>query len=305
LVTACGLILLLTLESWLPAAGNRRRRTRHTARNLTLGLLNALAIAVLATPLISNVAGWAEWSRFGLVNLLNLPPVMTTVTAILLFDGWLYLLHRANHKIGFLWRFHRVHHSDPDMDATTAIRFHTGEVLISSALRLAVIPLLGMTLWQLLVYESLMMPVIMFHHSNVNFPEKADRWLRALVASPAMHRVHHSRMRFETNSNYSIIFSFWDRIGWTFRLRKDGRPVNFGLDEYDSEEWQRVSGLLTTPFQSAWRFDWRGERLQVVASARRPSPRILNTDHGACKMPRALSLRADSLFSSDHHYSAS
>jgi sterol desaturase/sphingolipid hydroxylase (fatty acid hydroxylase superfamily) len=250
LVTACGLILLLTLESWLPAAGNRRRRLRHTARNMTLGLFNALAVSLLAAPLITNVAGMTEGSRFGLLNLLSLPPAVATVTAILLFDGWLYLLRRANHKIGFLWRFHRVHHSDPEMDATTALRFHTGEVLISSALRLAVIPLLGIALWQLLIYESLMAPVIMFHHSNVKFPEKADRWLRALIASPAIHRVHHSRVRVETDSNYSIIFSFWDRIGGTFRLRQDGRPVVFGLDEFDGEEWQRVSGLLTTPFQT-------------------------------------------------------
>jgi sterol desaturase/sphingolipid hydroxylase (fatty acid hydroxylase superfamily) len=251
LVTAFGLILLLTIESWLPAAGNRRRRFRHAARNLTLGLINALTVALLAAPLIANVAGWAEGSRFGLLNLLSLPPTVTTVMAILLFDGWLYLLHRANHKFGLLWRFHRVHHSDPEMDATTAMRFHTGEVLISSALRLSVIPLLGIALWQLLIYESLMAPVIMFHHSNVKFPEKADRLLRALIASPAIHRVHHSRMRIETDSNYSIIFSFWDRIGGTLRLREDGRPVDFGLDEYDDEEWQRVSGLLTTPFQSS------------------------------------------------------
>jgi sterol desaturase/sphingolipid hydroxylase (fatty acid hydroxylase superfamily) len=253
LVMACGLILLLTLESWLPAAGNRHYRLRHAARNLTLGLLNAAALALLAAPLIANVAGWAEGGRFGLLNLLSLPPAISIVIAILLFDGWLYLLHRANHKIGFLWRFHRVHHSDPEMDTTTAIRFHAGEVLISSALRLALIPLMGITLWQLLVYESLMAPVILFHHSNVNFPEKVDRWLRAIVVSPAVHRVHHSRVRVETDSNYSIIFSFWDRIGGTFRLRKDGRPVDFGLAEYDSEEWQRVKGLLTSPFQIAMR----------------------------------------------------
>jgi sterol desaturase/sphingolipid hydroxylase (fatty acid hydroxylase superfamily) len=250
LVTACGLILLLTLENWLPAAGNRHHRLRHTARNLTLGLLNALAVALLAAPLVASVVGWAEERRFGLLKLLSLPPTIATAVAFLLFDGWLYLLHRANHKFGFLWRFHRVHHSDPEMDATTALRFHTGEVLISSALRLAVIPLLGITLWQLLVYESLMLPVILFHHSNVNFPEKVDRWLRALVVSPAIHRVHHSRVRVETDSNYSTVFSFWDRIGGTFRLRNDGRPVDFGLAEYDSEEWQRVRGILTTPFIS-------------------------------------------------------
>jgi sterol desaturase/sphingolipid hydroxylase (fatty acid hydroxylase superfamily) len=251
LLTTSGLIFLLTLETWLPAAGDRHYRLRHASRNLSLGLLNALALAMLAAPLITNVAGWTVVSRFGLLNQLSLPPAISTVTAILLFDGWLYLLHRANHKLGFLWRFHRVHHSDPEMDSTTAVRFHAGEVLISSALRLAVIPLLGITLWQLLVYESLMAPVILFHHSNVNFPEKVDRWLRALIVSPAVHRVHHSRAQMETDSNYSIIFSFWDRIGGTFRLRKDGRPVNFGLAEYDREEWQRMSGLLTTPFRNS------------------------------------------------------
>ena len=250
LVTAFGLILLLTVESWLPAAGNRRGRLRHATRNLTLGLLNASVVALLVAPLIVNIAGWSEGSRIGLLNLMNLPAPVATVIAILLFDLWLYLLHRANHKFGFLWRFHRMHHSDPEMDATTALRFHTGEVLISAALRLAVIPLLGIALWQLLIYESLMAPVIMFHHSNVKFPEKADRWLRVLIATPAIHRTHHSRLRFETDSNYSIIFSFWDRLCGTFRLRNDRSPVDFGLDEFDGEEWQRLSGLLTTPFHT-------------------------------------------------------
>jgi len=251
LMTAGVLILLLGLESWIPAASNRRRRLRHTARNLTRWLLNAVVVALLAAPIIATVAGWTEASRFGLLNLLRLPPAITIVTAILLLDGLLYLMHRANHKIGILWRFHRVHHSDPEMDATTAMRFHTGEILVSSALRLAVIPLLGITLWQLLVYESLMLPVILFHHSNINFPEKVDRWLRALIVSPAVHRVHHSRAQVETDSNYSIVFSFWDRIWGTFQLRRDGRPVDFGLDEYDNDGWQRVSGLLITPFQTA------------------------------------------------------
>jgi sterol desaturase/sphingolipid hydroxylase (fatty acid hydroxylase superfamily) len=248
LITACGLILLWTLETWTPAAKGRAHRLRHSARNISLGLLNGVALALLASPFIANVAGWAEGTRFGLLNLLSLPPTIAAVAAILFFDGWMYLWHRANHELGFLWRFHRVHHSDPEMDATTAVRFHIGEILISSALRLAVIPLLGITLWQLLLYESLMLPVILFHHSNVKFPEKIDRRLRILIVSPAIHRVHHSRVRVETDSNYSTIFSFWDRIGGTFRVRKDARPVDFGLDEYEGERWQRVSGLLTTPF---------------------------------------------------------
>jgi len=134
------------------------------------------------------------------------------------------------------------------MDATTAIRFHIGEILISSALRLALIPLLGITVNQLLVYEMLLLPVILFHHSNVRFPEWLDALLRLVIVTPAVHRVHHSRFWMETNSNYSSVFSFWDRIAGTFRLRRDGRPVNFGLDEYEGEEWQRITGMLVTPF---------------------------------------------------------
>lgn len=250
LIAAFCLALLLALESWAPAASARHHRFLHAVRNLTLGLLNAAGSALLAAPLIAGIGLWAESKSFGLLRLVQLPPATATVAAIVLFDGWMYLWHRANHKIGFLWRFHRVHHSDPEMDATTATRFHTGEILISSALRLAVIPLLGITVGQLLVYEMLLLPIILFHHSNVQFPEKMDRWLRLLIVTPALHRVHHSRLRDETDSNYSSVFSFWDRIAKTLRLRWDGQPVNFGLNEFGATRWERLPSLLIMPFVS-------------------------------------------------------
>ncbi len=250
LITICGLLLLWTLETWLPAASGRQNRLRHAGRNLFLGLLNALALGSLAAPLITQMALRAEEAGFGLLRLFPLSPVAATIGAIFLFDGWMYLWHRANHQLHFLWRFHRVHHSDAEMDATSAVRFHTGEIFLSSALRLAMIPLLGIAPWQLLLYESLMLPIILFHHSNVKLPARLDRWLRIVIVSPALHRVHHSRARIETDSNYATIFSFWDRISGTFRLRNNGQPVDFGLDEFDGEEWQRMSGLLTTPFVS-------------------------------------------------------
>ena len=250
LIAALGLILLLGLESWAPAASGRHHRFRHAARNLMLGLPNTAASVLLAAPLIAWVSLWAESSGFGLLRLAQLPSIIATIMAILLFDGWMYLWHRSNHEINFLWRFHRVHHSDPEMDATTATRFHTGEILISSALRLAVIPLLGITVGQLLAYEMLLLPVILFHHSNVQFPEKMDRWLRLLIVTPAIHRVHHSRLRDETDSNYSSVFSFWDRIAKTLRLRWDGQPVNFGLNEFGATRWERLPSLLIMPFVS-------------------------------------------------------
>lgn len=249
LIAVISLIILFGLESWLPAASGRRWRLRHACLNLTLGGLGSIAIGLLAAPFFSQVILWAEKSGFGLLRILSLPYAATTVAAILLFDAWMYLWHRANHEFGFLWRFHQVHHSDPEMDATTATRFHAGELLMSSFLRLAIIPLLGITTGQLLIYETLLLPVILFHHSNVRFPERMDRWIRLLVVTPALHRVHHSRLRVETDSNYSSIFSFWDRIARTFRLRQNTTPDNFGLDEYD-ETWQRFSRLLLMPFRS-------------------------------------------------------
>lgn len=249
LIAAFSLVLLLGLESWIPAAGNRQRRVRHAMRNLTLGLLNAAVAALLAAPLLAGLSLWAENNGFGLLRMGQLPPAAAMVAAILMFDGWMYLWHRANHHIGFLWRFHRVHHSDPEMDATTGIRFHTGEILISSALRLAVVPLLGITIGQLLVYEMLLLPVILFHHSNVRLSEKIDRWLRLVIVTPAIHRVHHSRLQAETDSNYSSVFSLWDRIARTFRLRRNNQPVNFGLDEFSAEGWERLPSLLTMPLR--------------------------------------------------------
>src|SRR5256885_17251711 len=112
------------------------------------------------------------------MHLVLLPLSVSTLLAILLLDGGMYLWHRANHRLPLLWRFHRVHHSDPALDVTSAVRFHTGEILISSVLRLALIPLLGVSLWQILLYEALLLPVIQFHHSNVRLPERLDRWLR-------------------------------------------------------------------------------------------------------------------------------
>ncbi|MBI1760029.1 MAG: sterol desaturase family protein [Acidobacteria bacterium] len=251
-IAVLSLIFLFGLESYFPAARGRRQRWRHACLNLTLGGLSSITIGLLTAPFIAQVMGWAEQSGFGLLRMMlrviPLPPVAATVAALLLFDAWMYLWHRANHELGFLWRFHRVHHSDPEMDATTAFRFHAGELLLSSLLRLAVLPLLGISLGQLLVYEMLLLPVILFHHSNLRFPAWLDRWIRLVIVTPAIHRVHHSRLKLETDSNYSSIFSCWDRIAGTFRLRLDMTPVNFGLDKYGDAAWQRFSKLLVMPF---------------------------------------------------------
>jgi sterol desaturase/sphingolipid hydroxylase (fatty acid hydroxylase superfamily) len=243
-----GLLALWSLETWLPFAAGRHHRIRHAARNLSLAALSAALLALVAAPAAAVVAAWSETGGLGLLRLLPAPAAVSTVLAILLLDGWMYLWHRANHELRFLWRFHRVHHSDPEMDVTTAMRFHAGELLISAALRLALIPLLGISLWQLLLYDALLLPVIQFHHSNIRFPERFDRVMRLLITTPAMHRIHHSRAQIETDSNYGTIFSFWDRLGRTFRMRRDIENVRLGLNGTDDDAHQRLSGLLRMPF---------------------------------------------------------
>ncbi len=245
------LAFLWCLETWLPLYRERHgNRLKHAGRNIVIALFNTTVIALMLYGIMAVVAPWDNNQKIGLLNLLDLPPTIETGIALLLFDGWMYLWHRANHKIPFLWRFHRMHHSDREMDVTSATRFHTGELIFSSILRLGVIPLLGLELWQLVLYEVMLLPVIQFHHSNVNLPERWDRLLRAIIVSPNMHRVHHSRIQFETDSNYSSVFSFWDRLACTFRRREDVGAIEFGLLEFDDLKWQTILGMLRTPFRS-------------------------------------------------------
>ena len=248
-IVAFALALLWLLESFFPAAPAGAQRVRHAVRNLTLGALNAGLTALLLAGLIVAVANWTAAAQVGLLPLLPLPPLAATVLAIVLLDGGMYGWHRANHAVPLLWRLHRVHHSDLAMDATSAVRFHAGEILLSGLLRAALIPVLGLSSKQILLYDTLLLPVILFHHSNVHLPEQVDRILRVVLTTPALHRVHHARIRSEADSNYGSIFSGWDRLLQTLRVRHT--RVDFGVDGFDSESQQTVSGLLQMPFTNA------------------------------------------------------
>ena len=245
------LVVLWTLEGVIPFyeefSGRTGERVRHDLKNLGLGGANALLMALLAGGLFLALDAWGEAEGIGVFRMLEWPGWVELVLVILAFDLWMYLWHRANHRIPFLWRFHRMHHSDPEMDASTGLRFHPGEQLLSGMARLLVIPLLGVSIAQLAVYEALLLPVILFHHSNLTIPDWMDRGLRALVVTPAMHRVHHSRWQPETDSNYGSVFPWWDRLLGSFRLREDPRTIHLGLDEFDGAGWQSLGGMLRTP----------------------------------------------------------
>ena len=255
---AAGVItLLMILECVIPYYTQQRqnlgRLLRHDARNLLIGLINLLLPAALFAGLLLAVDQTAAASNIGLLRQFSAPAWVKLALALLMFDLWMYAWHRLNHAAPLLWRFHRMHHSDQAMDATTAVRFHPGEIVLSGVARLAVVPLLGMSLPQLAIYESILLPVILFHHSNLRLPTWLDfGWLKraatALLVTPAMHRVHHSQLREETNSNYGSVLPWWDWLFRTLRVRLDSQNIQFGLPEFHRPRTRTLLGMLRTPF---------------------------------------------------------
>ena len=249
-MAAAALAVMWLLEGLIPMFEGRERRVRHDAPNVVLGVANALVVALVFAGATLVATEWARTNSFGVLHWLGMEGVRAFALAFVLFDMWQYLWHRLNHKVPLLWRFHAVHHADRELSASSGLRFHTGEIVLSSCARLAVLPLLGMTVAQVLLYEAVLLPIILFHHGNVGVPARADRWLRWLIVTPWMHWVHHSDYQPETDSNYSSVFSFWDRIFGSFRLVSDPRALTLGLEETERRDWATLPGMLAMPFRS-------------------------------------------------------
>ena len=237
-------------ETWRPFFGWRDGRLRHAGHNLAIALANALVLAFTLGAATVAVCVWTTHEEWGLLHARPLAEPLRFALGLVLLDAWMYAWHRANHAIPLLWRFHRMHHSDNRMDVTTATRFHLGEHLGGGVLRLGLIPLLGLGIWQIVVYELLVVAITQFHHADISLG-RFDRWLRLVIVTPDMHKVHHSRWRPETDSNYSTVLSIWDRLAKSFRMRANVRTLELGLDEYDGPEWQTWWGMLKTPFVRA------------------------------------------------------
>jgi sterol desaturase/sphingolipid hydroxylase (fatty acid hydroxylase superfamily)/rhodanese-related sulfurtransferase len=253
-VFLCLLLWWETLTPFFPLFNDGwRKRSLHGLRNITFALINSGLTALLFVGLWSVAANWAEGAGFGLLNWSRLPLSLHAAAAVLALDFWTYWWHRLNHRIPFLWRFHRAHHSDTHMDVTTASRFHIGEILFSNCLRVPLIALVGIHIWEIVLYETMLLAVIQFHHANLGLPAKLDQLLRCFIVTPAMHKVHHSRWQPETDSNYSSLLSVWDRIFSSFRLRDDPRTIQFGLDDFARPEDQTLSGILKTPLNDGSR----------------------------------------------------
>lgn len=253
------LALLWLGEALAPMFERSDRRAALSARlrNGALGALNGI-VAALFAALTLGVTLWGAEQGFGLMRALRawtggegLAEAGLFVLSLLLLDLWHYAFHVAAHKTPILWRFHAVHHHDPVMQATTAMRFHVVEIAAQCAVSLPVYLLLGVDLIHILAYQLVLLPTALFHHANVNIPERFDRWLRWLIVTPRMHVVHHSAWQPETDSNYAAVLSVWDRVFGTYRRRPRPESIEVGLEGFREEEVTTLRGMLTTPMSDS------------------------------------------------------
>lgn len=223
--------------------------------NLTLTLLNSMLVRWLFPLAAVSAALWSVEHRWGLFSLFGIPQWISGLTVIIILDFTIYMQHVFFHKIPFFWRFHRMHHTDLDIDVTTGARFHPIEILLSMVIKIAVIIMLGAPVWSVIAFEILLNATSMFNHSNIFINQKADKILRTILVTPDMHRVHHSVLIKETDSNFGFNLSWWDRIFGTYRNQPERghKEMTIGLANYRDKKWLTLPWMLAVPFSSIYR----------------------------------------------------
>ena len=219
--------------------------------NIALVVLNTVVVRIVFPTAAVGIAAYATEQQWGLFNLIDIPAWIAVACSVVLLDGVIYLQHIMFHAVPAFWRLHRVHHADMDFDVTTGSRFHTIEILLSMLIKFAVIILLGPPLVAVVIFEVLLNATAMFNHSNVRLPLPLDRLVRLFIVTPDMHRVHHSHLAHETNSNFGFNLSLWDRLFGTYRAQPDDGHDNMtiGIDTFrDSAQCIRLHRLLLMPF---------------------------------------------------------
>jgi sterol desaturase/sphingolipid hydroxylase (fatty acid hydroxylase superfamily) len=249
-----GVFVLMAL--WEAAAPRRRRAFDRGARwphNLALLALDAALLRIVAPGLAVAVALAGEAAGWGLIPQLGLPGWAGILLAVVLLDLAVYFQHVVFHAVPALWRLHRVHHSDVDFDVTTATRFHPVEMLLSMGIKVAAVAALGAPAVAVLAFEVLLNAAAVFNHANARLPDGLDRWMRRLVVTPDMHRVHHSIVRAERNSNFGFNVPWWDRLFGTYRAQPAGghEAMTLGDPGFRTRADLRLDRLLAQPLRGA------------------------------------------------------
>ena len=256
LIAAALFLLLFVLERFFPL----RKSTRSFITRLFVNAVISVVVFVTATTLVRPATHWAlHWSgekQFGLVHVVPLPGWAQFAISFLLMDLAWYYWHLANHRVRFLWRFHNVHHIDPDLDVSTAFRFHFGEIAFSSVFNLVQVSLIGISAWAFTAYQVGFLAEVVFHHSNWRLPIRLERILSKVVVTPRMHGIHHSQVERENNSNFGTIFTWWDRLHRTLGLNVPQSEIVIGIPAYSRLGDDQLTNALLLPFQKQ-RDYWR------------------------------------------------
>jgi sterol desaturase/sphingolipid hydroxylase (fatty acid hydroxylase superfamily) len=223
------LLLLSGAETRWPLRARTQPRRHRVAVNLAIGGLAFAAVALVYGTVVLGAISWADGSGVGLVRWLDLPAVAAAPLSIVLLDYTLWCWHWLNHRVPLLWRFHAAHHADLDLDASTALRFHPGELLLSVPFRAAQVVMLGVGFVPLLVWETLVLVFIQFHHANLRLPARVDAALSYAIVTPRMHGIHHSIRRGELHSNFGTLLTVWDHLHRTRVRNVAQRSIQIGL----------------------------------------------------------------------------
>jgi sterol desaturase/sphingolipid hydroxylase (fatty acid hydroxylase superfamily) len=260
-VTAPLLLVAGALILWSEFRRPLRSRTnepklKRNVRNLAVAAIAGVAVQFAELPLALPLAAMVEERNWGALKLFNLPLWLELPLAVLALDYTLYWWHVFTHRSRLLWRFHLPHHADLDMDASTALRFHFGEIAFSVLWRVAQVVIIGVSPLSFSVWQTGLVIAILFHHSNVRLSPETERRLSRFIVTPGMHAIHHSAVEDETNSNWSSGLSIWDRLHGTYRLDVPQDQITIGIPAYHDLKDVTLPKVLAMPFTKR-REDWR------------------------------------------------
>jgi len=245
--------IFLVMALWELAGPRRQLTTAKGARwfaNLGITVVNTVVVRLIFPAAAVGMAVVGAERGWGVLNQVSAPAVLSIIAAVLFLDLVIYLQHVMFHAVPVLWRLHMVHHADVDFDVTTGLRFHPVEIVLSMLIKLGVVLFLGPPVVAVLIFEVLLNATAMFNHGNVRIALSLDRILRWFVVTPDMHRVHHSVLPRETNSNFGFNLPWWDRLLGTYRAQPAAgqEAMTIGLEQYQEQHRQSLAWMLVLPF---------------------------------------------------------
>ncbi|MFH1243621.1 MAG: sterol desaturase family protein [Pseudomonadota bacterium] len=243
-----GILFFLILEILVPYRKSSVSKLKRWINNLALTLFNSILVRLIFSAAILGTATYTETHKLGVLHMLQAPTWLRIVFTVVFMDFVLYVWHLLNHEIPLLWRFHRVHHSDLNMDVSTATRFHFGELAISAVIKISLIFFLGASIEGVLIFESAVVLCAQFHHSSLKIPEWFEMIFLILFVPPSMHRIHHSVIIKERDTNYGTISSLWDRILGTLLMKVDQAKIRIGVGAYRTPNKLNLHHLILMPF---------------------------------------------------------